>query len=164
MRTRYRLEMTEEGLRFWDCRLDDEGAMPDPLPPGFELRFYSEPPVDGKVDGEAVAADVDLRLPLGTTVTLEVPDPADSRKLEAAALSRVLRRQLLEGARASGRPVSEDAAGRILVEALRRLEARGKAGDFRTGQTTRKIDPELAAEIVRCLTGPGPVDGKGPGT
>lgn len=158
MRTTYKLAMTEEGLRFWDCCLEDEGAMPDPLPPGFELRFYSEPPLDGKVDGEAVAADVDLRLPLGTTVTLEVPDAAASRKLEAAALGRVLRRQLYEAARASGRPVTEESAGRILVEALRRLEARGKPGDFRTGQTTRKIDPGLAAEIVRCLS-PGVDDG-----
>ena len=97
-RVSYELAMDDGGRRYFRAWLGDRAVEMDPLPAGFELRVYSEAPVDGKIDGEET--DANLQQPIGTRVTLEIPTGALARKFEVEALSRVLRRQLVESAAA----------------------------------------------------------------
>ena len=141
--SRYELEMDSAGHRFW---MATTGGELQPLPAGYELRFYSEPPADGKVDGHDPG--VDLKLPIGAVVLLTVPPPAESRKREARATLEVLRRQVRAVMSRAGQPPPSDAAvDSVLLRTIRTLESkRGAPGALRISPSTAPADEVVAVD------------------
>ena len=106
---RYTLELGDDGRRYWRCTLGD--GTDDMLPPEFAIALHSE--VRELEDGRVVA------LPLGTTVTVEVP--ADPKAVEEAAIRRVLLRSLKESFARAGKILSDEDAEEILTRSAREL-------------------------------------------